>query len=354
MSKWPRSFVRSALFLCAGLAACEDPERKPLPDWRLGYADAGVVDAQAEPQNAFALVSPDSVDWPVRLGKRDAPEEPCAVKRNDSTREIECMLDVNELDLWVLGLRYDIIVPPSMCDMLSHSPYIFANFEVGKGPDRVAYTVNMDGTFSDQLNAMNGEPFCPFDHTREDPKGPNCCTGNYQLEIKSALTGKVARSTQSWGGKIGDCYFGAGFVQKDAPVDVDGMPMPQYEYTHGDAHRERIVYPGVSAIYPANTALANYFNPDDHDGKAPAGLSAPRARPYYDAFCLDDAEEIVAHIRLSVREWNEEAEYHALGNPDTTGTESLWNAGPTDIDDLFDWGALTPGSKSYPRLRIAR
>ena len=84
------------------------------------------------------------------------------------------------------------------------------------------------------------------------------------------------------------------------------------------------------------------------------GLAAPLARPYYEAWCLDDAEEIAAHIRLQVREWNEEAEFHALGNPNTTGTESRWSSGPIDIDDLNDWATQTPGREKYPSLLIAR
>ena len=208
---------------------------------------------------------------------------------------------------------------------------------------------------ADQLPPVGpGKPFCEFDHSRNNDKAPNCCTGSYTLEIKSASTGKTSRSTQSWGGKLGECYYGGGYEQKDVGFNSEGLPMPRYTYVNGSARRESIEYQGVSERYPSNIALANYFEPGDHGGDRPAGLAAPLARPYYEAWCLDDAEEIAAHIRLQVREWNEEAEFHALGNPNTTGTESRWSSGPIDIDDLNDWATQTPGREKYPSLLIAR
>jgi hypothetical protein len=114
-----------------------------------------------------------------------------------------------------------------------------------------------------------------------------------------------------------------------------------------------VVYDGVSDKYASNVALANYFEASDHSGKNPAAFQADFSRPYYEAYCLDDAEEILAHLVLSVREWNEEAEFDRNGDPDTTGTESGFQFGPRAIDDLTDWKTLTPDDTSYPALPIA-
>lgn len=351
------------------LVACDSRPREPLPDWSAGYEDAGTHDGFGDaatpptpgetPVN-FALVVPQSVTWPVRLGLASDITLPCAVTASDGQagfevgREIDCLMDVNELDLYVLGVRYDIHVPEGMCDMLLHIPYVHANYALGVGPDRVAYTVETDGTYSDELNSMNGKPYCPYDHSRIDPRAPNCCFGTYTLQITSRESGNITSEQRTWGGRRGDCFYGGGYVQEGASFDPQGLPMSYFVHTEADVHVEHVVFEGISDKYSSNLALANYFDPDDHGGSAPAGLTAPGARPYYQAECLDDAGEIIARIRLSVREWNEEAEFFGGGDPDTTGIEPGWQSGLIDIDDLSDWATQTPGDIDYPAIPVVQ
>jgi hypothetical protein len=346
--------VAAACAIACITGACdEDNERKPLPDWSDGYPDAGGGDGADEPVNAFAIRFPDKADFHARLGQRAALDQPCAIARDDAPAELECLADMNELDPWVLGLKYDIEVPDGMCDFILHVPYMFENFLIGVGPDRVSYTVQANGTFSDQVNAMDGKPYCEFDYTREAPHAPNCCLGNYVLQITSAATGQVTTSRASWGGRIGDCYYGAAYLEKGVAKNADGVPMPRYRHTKRSEHIEHIEYEGASDKFPANITHANYYIPADHADGMPAGLATAGARPYYDAYCLDDAEEVIAHLRLSVREWNEEAEFDVRGDPDTVGVEEDFEHGPIQIDDLADWKALTPGGDSFPKIPVA-
>ena len=342
-----------ALALLFSAPACEDPERRePLPDWRVGYPDASTdVGPLAD---AFAFTFSERLQYSARLGRRDALEQPCAIQADEAPMMLECIVDANELDLWTLGFAYDIHVPQGMCDFVLHVPYMFANFEIGEGPARVAYTVNRDGTFSDQVNAMNGRPHCPYDHKAGDELAPNCCLGQYTLEVTSTETGRVSTSQESWGGKRGDCYYGAAYVEEGAQFNAEGVPMPRFIHTRRREHHENIRFAGVSDKFPANIAHANYFDAADHDGGAPAGLRAIGARPYYEAYCLDDAEEIIAHLRMSVREWNEEREYDGSGDPDSMGTEQAFVEGPIDLDDLPDWRTITPGADDYPNVLFAR
>jgi hypothetical protein len=344
------------LALLVGSAACneEDEKREPLPDWRAGYpnstADAGIPDL---PQS-FALVLSPELEYVARLGQRNATDNPCSISRDEAPASIDCVADVNELDLWALGFGYEIHVPEGMCDFLYSKPYMFENFEIGVGPTTVSYTVNKNGTYSNEVNASRGAAICDYDYRRFNPSAPNCCLGDYTLNVTNAETGVVSTSKSSWGGKRGDCFYGAAYLESGAVFDPEGVPMPHYIYPHRKEHVERISFDGVSDKFPSNIALANYFEPDDHAGEMPAGLRTQRARPYYEAYCLDDAEEIIAHVRLSVREWNQEVEFDKKGNPDTVGVEPEFSEGPIEIDDLDDWKTETPGDEDFAEIPVLK
>lgn len=345
-----RSASAALAFSLLALACDEPEEREPLPDWSDGYPDASA--GLEQPSNAFSIALSSSMEYTARLGQRDALTRPCAIAPAEAPAVLDCLADMNELDLWVLGFAYDIHVPQGMCDFILHVPYMFANFETGQGPTRVSYTVNADGTFSDEVNAMNGKPYCQYNYSFENAQAPNCCFGSYTLAITSAATGKVTTTVGDWGGRRGDCYYGAAYVEDGAVKDPEGVPMSRFIYTHRSEHVEHIKFDGVSDKYPANVAHANYYDPADHAGGMPAALAAPGAHPYYEAYCLDDAEEIIAHLRLIVREWNQEAEFEVMGDPDSEGVEAAFEDGPIDIDDLYDWKVLTPGRDTSPNIRI--
>jgi len=344
-----------AVALLVNSAACnEDEDRKPLPDWHAGYPDASTDSGIPDLPQSFALVLSPELEYTARLGQRNALDKPCAIAREEAPAKIECIADVNELDVWALGFAYDIHVPEGMCDFLHHSAYMFENFQIGVGPETVSYTVNKNGTYSNEVNASRGAAVCDFDYKRLNPSAPNCCFGQYTLNVTNAETGVVTTSRSGWGGKRGDCYYGAAYVEDGVALDPDGVPMSHFIYPHRNEHVEKVKYAGVSEKFPANIAHANYFEAEDHNGDMPAGLRTRGARPYYDAFCLDDAEEIIAHIRLSVREWNQEVEFDKKGNPDTVGIEPEFTEGPIKIDDLDDWKTATPGSDDFPELPVVK
>ena len=344
-----------AFVLLVSSAACnEDEKREPLPDWHAGYPDASTDSGIPDLPQSFAIVLSPDLEYTARLGQRNALDKPCSIARDQAPAKIECIADVNELDVWALGFAYEIHVPEGMCDFLYHKPYMFENYEVGTGPTSVSYTVNKNGTYSNEVNAAKGVAICDYDYKRLNPSAPNCCFGQYTLNVTNAESGVVSTSTSGWGGKRGDCYYGAAYVEEGAAFDPEGVPMSRFIYPHRNEHVEKIKFNGVSDKFPSNIAHANYYEPEDHDGAMPAALSTQRARPYYEAFCLDDAEEIIAHIRLSVREWNQEVEFDKKGNPDTVGIEPEFTEGPIDIDDLDDWKTETPGSKDFPMIPVVK
>ena len=370
---------RSAHTLSAALllvVACgDDKERTPLPDWSAGYDRGGdftgIKDVEDggtmmpdvdEPQiDTFSIRVPDNVTWPMRIRDRDAVERnrsiPCEIEPDDEADElrfeagkkVRCLIDTDELDLNAIGLQFDVVVPEGMCDFLLSVPYTFENFASGVGPTEVAYTVHEDGTFSDEMNAMGGEPYCAYDHSFWGSGDPNCCTGTYTRTVTSAMTGEASVTEGRWGGEesLHDCYFQ---TCKLCGYEVDAQGRCGGEYTYlpnRQAHVRHEVCESLSHKWPhSNLPLANYYDPDDHEDAAPVASPTP-----WQFYCLDDAREIIAYIEVSVREWNEEKEFDADDDPDTLGIEPNWNLpGIDEINDMLDWKDMEAAGIDYPML----
>ena len=352
--------------VAASIAPACEGNTKALPDWKDGYEqprelwnggtnDAGLggdagVGARPEAED-FRLTVAEGVTYPYRL-YRKLTDDPCAIAKGASgaDSDIECMLDINELDLWVLGLSLEISGPDGMCDFVDLQHYLYENFEVGQGPAEVSYSVDAQGNIIDEVNSVNGVPSCTYDYSQRNASLPNCCTGGYTKTVTILQSGKTNVSSGSWGGEehLGDCFDGAGFRFKDVSLSKDGFPKGIIYYLDHAAFSKPLDYGGLSNLYHKdNRPLANYYDSTDHDGP-PTALRGPGATSAYTLRCLDDAEEVIARIRLWVREWNEEAQFNAgaKGNPDTLGTEPLWG---TPINDLTDWGDFAGNPDDYPR-----
>jgi hypothetical protein len=359
----PEQAWSSRVALCViGLTTAACDESKPsLPDWRDGYeqsrtqwnGDAGLDGDGGAGTDAkdFRLSVSRGVGHPYRL-YRKGTSEACAVALGASGQDadIECLLDINELDLFVLGLTLDIAGPAGMCDFVDLQHYLYENFEVGEGPAEVSYSRDAQGNIVDEVNSVDGVPSCAFDYSQQSDSLPNCCLGSYTKTVTDLPTGKTSTSDGWWGGeeKLGDCFDGSGFRFKDVGLSVDGFPMGRIYYFNHAAFREPLTYEGLSELYPRdNRPLANYYDSTDHGGP-PFALRSPWATTAYTVRCLDDAEEVIARIRLWVREWNEEVQFNlaANGDPDTVGSEPFWS---TPLNDLTDWGDFVGNPDDYPR-----
>jgi hypothetical protein len=369
------------VFVCACKPANKSPE---LPNWRSGYeedasagddggavdeSDGGNVAPRDFPEDSFGIAIPNNVTYPIRLYLLNTEDTPCAVKQGDSINaDIQCMMDMDEDDLFFSGLTYDIVAPKGMCDFVSYSSYMFQNFPTVVGPAEVSWTVEENGTYTDEVNASNGKPRCDYDFSLRYPesaRAPNCCEGSYTQTITDAKSGKTSVSTGDWNGKLSECYHGAAYLDKEARFSDDGWPADTIFYTDRKAFLHTVGYKGLSDKYGGdilhcdeeerglNILLANYYDPADHNMSKPAAFNTDSVlqrsvlQPYYEFLCLDDATEIIARVRLVVREWNEEAQFDIRGNPDTEGCEPVWNA---PINDEFDWKDQTPGDSDYPKV----
>lgn len=356
--------------LCACLAACSSKaDREPMPDWSSDAATGGVgeagVDAGADsdasgdaatiPPSTFGIVVPSTVAYPNRLRILGTKDQPCATMITDGGAgptggEVECVLDMDELDLHVQGYALDIITPLGACDYVLYKPYIYAAWPSGTGPSTVSYTVQGDGTYSDEVNSQNGTPACPYDYRSTYVGGPNCCDGSYTLTITSADTGKTTTKVATWGGVDSDCYDGAAFWLEGGPFDSKGFPIDPIWFIDREMQRIHIKHAGISDKYTRGAGLsvplASFWNEIPGRTTPPIALTEGLARANTRIECLDNAHEVLAVIRLHVREWNEKVQLASDGEPNTTGTEATFG-GP--IDDYFDWADLAKQGQDYTR-----
>jgi len=371
----------SKCVLLALAAGCSLPDRAPLPDWDIGNedtdpvppdtdvedtgetdvpdTDTGVEDTDwvndtAVDTGAFSLAIPTDLLYPMRVRKmsptthqplNEACEVPLGAVGEDA--DIECVVDVNELDVVALGLGIGAYAPEGMCEYFVHQHYIYESWEVGLGPEFVSFTVNDDGSVTDEVNSLNGQPICDYDYTDSYPSHmdpPNCCLGNYEMTV-TYEDGNVEVSHGQWGGDALDCYSGAGFLDLDAIFTDDGWPARVYTYVGEEEYWQPFQFDTSFDKYLTSVPFANWYTPGQHDGTMPGPLAGVYAQPYYEVACADHAEEYAARIRYYVREWNEEAEFLIDGDPNTSGTEDDVS-GP--LDDWSDWAVLGPGDDVFP------
>lgn len=344
------------------LAACSTTQdRAPLPDWSSDTTPGGVGDASVDadtgadagiplPPATFGLGTPPDLPYESRLHAAGAKTTPCATSLSATPPEIECVLDIEELDLVAQGYAFDIVAPEGACDYVRYVPYMYAAWPIGTGPSTVSYTVQPDGTFSDEVNSQNGTPACPYDYRATYVDGPNCCDGTYTLTITSAQTGKTTTKTAAWGGVDSACYDGAAFWLDGASFDGKGYPLDKLYAVGRKSARIPIKHQSVLAKYTRgggnSVSLASYWNEVAGRSTPPVALTQGRARVDTRIECVDTADEVLAVIRLHVREWNERAEFLKDGNPNTQGNEPVFG-GP--LNDYLDWGDLVSSGVDFTR-----
>ncbi|MCB9779808.1 MAG: hypothetical protein H6742_14680 [Alphaproteobacteria bacterium] len=346
-----------------GLLACTtDEPPDTLPDWSAGYeADAGdetggdggtfVV---PDTQTTIELAVPDEDDigyftWIHEAGT----QADCAFEPGEDYTDyqsIDCVLETEELDLFFNGLTFDFLVPEGACDYVAWHHFQYEAWEVGTGPTDVSYTVQVDGTITDEVNSFNGVPYCEYDYSTLANDYPNCCLGTYNVTVTYEQAGGGEPITEvspafGWDGEPSSCYAGAAFDDPEVQLTADGWPISRQVFTDKDSYGKRFDWDELSDEFGTNVTLANYYDPADHDGTMPAGHAGAWAYPTYDFYCYDNAEEVIASLHLQVQEWNQHSLFYDGGDPDVTGEENNGSGSP--IDDRKDWAVATPGSTTW-------
>lgn len=354
------------LVVMAFLAACEglpDQNVSDLPDWSDGFenppSDSGTTGGTtgtnpAPPDTEFNVSVPNTVHWPSMLRRWDPetgqvfPDEPCAIDLSNvsagASATENCIFEQNEGDLYLQNMQLATHVPKDFCDYLFLYSYTYQTRDIGYGPTEVSYTETVDGGYINEVNSVEGAPYCPY-----APEGaPNCCLGSYTLTVTGA-DGSLTTTEGRWGGEdhIGQCYDGASYLYEAgdfAPNDLPIIPFFYIDQAEFDTvlawsspsnHQDRTL-----DGYGTNLGLANYVDLADHDGQLPISLRPDIlgvVHPNYQLVCSDNALEKYGIINITVREWNALDELLQDGDPNSNEGYQETSDPLQDWDDLADW-----------------
>lgn len=344
------------------LVSCvTETERPELSDWSDGYesdccplveTDDGGTDGGTTVipfGDTFGLFHVEDIGYSSRLYRSGATGTVCEVTPGLETTgyvDMDCTLDVPELDLFGAGLIFDLTVPEGACDHLVYMHYMYEAWEVGTGPARVDITVDEDGEIVEETNAIGGAPYCEYDYSFYGGEfSPNCCLGSYDIYTYDLSTGETKLTGGGdWGGQPSSCYAGAAFEDPEVVLTADGWPTAKIINLWGSPFSKRFNFDLLGDQYGTNVNYANFYDRADHDGSVPAGFTGDWAVETYEFLCYDEAEELLARLDLTVREWNEGVEWENDGDPDTEGTEPITGL---PLNDRQDWADATPGSTTW-------
>lgn len=339
------------------ILACQDDGVRPeLPDWSDGYesdccpgGDDATTDGPTIPYgDTFGLFAAEWGGYRSRVHRTGATNVACEVEPGadpSGYQQMDCTLDVPELDLYGAGLYFDFTVPEGACDHLVYMHYMYEAWEVGVGPTEVVLVKDADGNILSEVNAVGGNPYCAYNYSFYDSDAPNCCLGSYIVYAEDAETGaRSIDSSGNWDGNPADCYAGAAYEDPEAVFTADGWPTQRIVNLWGAPFSKRFQFDLLGDLHATNVNYANYFDRADHDGSVPAGFTGDWVEATYRFACYDAAEELLARLDLVVREWNEVDEWEADGDPDSDGTEPTTGL---PLNDRRDWADATPGSTTW-------
>jgi hypothetical protein len=319
--------------------------------------------------NAGMYVAVAQQDQPVvtALHKFYNYDTPCSITPGAS-QDIECLLNIRELDLFSQGLKLEFNVPAGMCDYIGDLPYWYYNRPAGYGP--TAVTVNVDdaaSTSSCTYNANSGGAVagvmaghtcifpggsatveggvsCAYDYSTSG--GPNCCSGTYTLTTNYKPPVGAATVTtlpnKSWGGTIGKCAGGPAYVSGSGWTtnSVSGMPYVQIRNGLSGTNKYYKIAAPISLKSADNTFAANFWDWTDYQGSTHPAATLPlpmkystdllgnalplntRPNPAYTFTCLDTAYEVKHRIRLYINEWDESSQFINYLSPATRATST--------------------------------
>lgn len=279
-------------------------------------------------------------------------------------RNIECVVEAEELEAAFYGIDMVLNVPASMCKFATFHTSYYYGMRGGFGPTQVTINLDSDGNFvsgsatispadSGDISFNEGQPVCEFNYS--SIKGPNCCEGTYVKRVIQAGVATPVVSTEDWGGKVASCLQGSGLdlvprqtvsqwpmgliynavdgQSKSFKVGEKTVELTRDSFWFANYYTSTVPMPFTTPAFPASVNASDY---------------APR--PYFEWNCLDDADEVIARIKVQIREWNTTTEFDlgSTGNPDFTGTEPNWG---TTYNDFFDWDDyVADGNTDYPGI----
>jgi len=204
---------------------------------------------------------------------------------------------------------------------------------------------------------VGNKVYCKYDYSWESPvAGPNCCEGTYTATVTTCVTNPapttctVSSSLQTWGGQYGNCASGPAADSKWGARDkIHNYPMGKIFAGYGGV-AQAVQIPAPAKLGPLNSDMysANYVKNTPPAALTDVSIVQPEIGPSYVFICLNNNQEAIARIDLTVRKWDTFTEIlkQQNGNPEVYGPETPF---PGDKLDYYGWDDLVTGaSLQYP------
>lgn len=326
----------------------------------------------------------------------------CSIDPKTSLKDITCLIEVPEAELFMHGLTLKYNVPSGMCRYLRRTPYWFYNHEVGYGVTSIVVNQTFtDGVLTNASCSINGgatslaacnsdlevnvDPekaiaTCTYDHSTSG--GENGCLGSYTMTVNTnqivttppsnGNTTSVTRGT--WGNSVANLIGGA--ARWGWPLSSTGFPITLITPAHlGLLDNTYSVQAPVDSIgAPTTIDIANFSTAalNIHDGFVSgtqsnlpyainpiddlSGSSIVSGNDAYSFECRDQADELLHRVRVYVREWDTYQDY--IDFVQTKGTTEVpdrrgGNEGTSCIglagscNDYADWDDIADGLGGY-------
>lgn len=283
---------------------------------------------------------------------------PCKATASQVDQDLRCIVEVEELDLYLLGFTINYNFPWPTCSYAEIKPYYYYRYEPGIGPLTVdmdfdpsdgSYTITGTAGATNATASLNGATLtCDKDYSQTiTPAGPNCCAGTYFTSIRDISTGITTYGSGSWGGELSNCLVGPAVDTQ--PKSTANYPVSTVTYLRGTTlNSSYTVNSPNSKGYFSNVYAANYFSaaPTYDLLSAPVPIQGPggiipSTQPWYEFTCRDHASEIVHRIYLLVRPWSVDSEFalQSSGTFDLSGTQGA----PFSDHSLLSFPGWSPG-----------
>lgn len=279
----------------------------------------------------------------------------CSIDPKTSLKDITCLIEVPEAELFMHGLSLKYNVPSGMCRYLRRTPYWFYNHEVGYGVTSIVVNQTFtDGVLTAASCSINGgatslaecnsnlevnvDPekavaTCIYDHSTSG--GVNGCLGSYSMTVNTTQIVTTPPSNGSttnvirgmWGENVSALIGGA--ARWGWSLSSSGYPLTLRTPAHlGLLNNTYTVPAPVDSIGTATTIdIANFSTSslNIHDGfvsgtQSPLpyaiapidDLSGSTITPGNDSYlfeCRDQADELLHRVKVYVREWDTYQDY---------------------------------------------
>jgi len=351
----------------------------------------------------------------------DWNQTPCRISAGTTGRDLRCVIEAQEEDLFFQGVTITYNFPGNMCSYVSRKDFDFYQYKPGPGPSVLYMTTgnttsaSMDGIVTGfgstsgnsgvgSINPVTtaggvrataptvgaSPPSCSTDYSGGG--GPNCCSGNYQLNTTAYTHPSPPPSAPplyntatttingSWGGADVNCLAGPAIDAPDKKLDRNDYPsfIKAFSGSQPLSGKLTIASP-FSKNFSTNLYLANYFydvdnatnlNPTTYPSPLAIytpGMIAPNSFPYYEFRCIDAADDNINRIRVFVRSWSKNSNFSNLANStnatnpngsNANGTETAFT--PDPYCDYLTWygygvggsGICSLSTGAYPESQL--